>query len=182
MVKGLKGKLALTMATTALGATLIAGGTFALFTSTTSNNGNTFTAGTVSITDYTGGTVIGQDVNFSNLAPGDTKTLTMTVKNTGTLESWVKIDEAATKASRNGDLFWGGANDVALTLDTKVVKLSPGASTTFNVTYTFPKGAGNEYQGKSGSFNVVVNAVQSRNNNKPASSISGTSTGPIDWQ
>jgi spore coat-associated protein N len=178
MIKGIKTKLALTMATTALGATLLAGGSFALFTSTTTNAGNTFTAGTVVVTDTTSGTLASQEVNFGNIAPGDTKTLSMTVKNTGTLEQWVKIDSDATNISKKGSLF-AGATPVILTLDTKVVKLAPNQTATFDVTYEFPRGADNSYQSAAGAFNVVVDAVQYRNNT--IWSPGNTSEKPLSW-
>ncbi|GIP40117.1 hypothetical protein J31TS4_33970 [Paenibacillus sp. J31TS4] len=170
---GIKKRLGLAMATTALGATLLAGGSFALFTSSATNEGNTFTSGTVIITDKTVGSLVSQDVNFNNLAPGDTKVLTMTVKNEGTLEEWVRIDSAATIASKTGALF-AGATPVSLTLDPKVVKLAPGETTTFDVTYLFPLAADNTYQNATGSFKVIVNAVQARNNT--------TGNGPTTWQ
>ncbi|MEH7087154.1 hypothetical protein V7139_31305, partial [Neobacillus drentensis] len=127
---------------------------FELFTSTATNEGNTFTSGTVSITDTTGGKIAAQEVNFANLAPGDTKTLTLTVKNEGNLEEWVRIDNVATNLSKSGELF-GGATPVSLTLDPKVVKLMPNETATFDVTYLFPLNANNDYQNKTGSFNVV---------------------------
>jgi spore coat-associated protein N len=174
MINGIKRKLALTMATTALGATLLAGGSYALFTSNTTNAGNTFTAGTVVVTDATTGTLVSQEVNFGNIAPGDTKKLTMTVKNGGTLDEWVKIDSDATNLSRIGGLF-GGATPVALTLDTKAVKLAPNEIATFDVTYLFPAAADNSYQSATGTFNVVVDAVQARNNTNVGN------TGPTSW-
>lgn len=164
---------------TALGATLIGGGTFALFTSSTTNDGNTFTAGTVLVTDQSGGAIASQDVNFSNLAPGDTKTLNMTVKNDGNLDEWVKIDTAASDASRSGGLF-GGVTPLTLTYSSDVVKLAPGETHLFTVAYNFPLAADNSYQAATGSFNVVVDAVQARNNTQYDGN--GNETGPTSWQ
>lgn len=171
---GLKTKLAMGLVTSAAGAAMVAGGSFALFTSSATNSNNTFTAGTVVVDDVTGGTLSSQEVNAANLAPGDGKTLTMTVKNDGTLDEWVQIDSAKTAASELGGLF-GGATPLTLALDNKVVKLAPGQTTTFNVTYSLPLAADNTYQGANGTFNVVVDAVQARNNTNTAG------TGPNAW-
>jgi len=163
----LKKKLAMAVVTTTAGAAIMAAGSFALFTSTASNTGNTFTAGTVVVTDTTGGKVAAQEVNFANLAPGDGKTLQMTVKNEGTLEEWVKIDSAATTLTETGALF-GGDTPLTLTLTAAPVKLAPGATATFDIPYSFPIAANDTYQGATGSFNVVVDAVQARNNTNAA--------------
>lgn len=170
----LKKKFGMALATTALGAALVAGGSFALFTSTATNAENTFSAGTVIVTDVTGGTLSSQEVNAANLAPGDSKTLVMTVKNEGTLDQWVKIDDTETNATVTGGLF-GGATPMTLALDSDVVKLAPGATATFDVTYTLPLAADNTYQSATGSFDVVVDAVQARNNTNVGE------TGPNSW-
>lgn len=170
----IKAKIGMAAAATVLGAALVGGGTFALFTSSATNAGNTFTAGTVIITDTTGGPVASQAVNFSNLAPGDNGTVSMTVKNDGTLDEWVHINTAASGATSAGDLF-GGATPLALTYDADVVKLAPGTSYTFDIGYEFPLAADNSYQGDSGTFSIVVDAVQARNNTNT------TNDGPLSW-
>ncbi|MGC7870031.1 TasA family protein [Desulfosporosinus sp. SYSU MS00001] len=171
----LKTKMVMAVATTTVGAAIMAAGSFALFTSNVTNEGNTFTAGTVIVTDQTGGTLSSQEINAGNLAPGDGKTLTMTVKNEGTLDEWVKIDQDETNASKDGGLF-EGATPMTLTLDSSVVKLAPGDETTFNVDYSLPLGADDSYQGADGSFNVKVDAVQARNN------TNADGTGPNAWE
>jgi spore coat-associated protein N len=171
----MKKKIALAMISTALGATLVGAGSFALFTAETTNTGNNFTAGTITLEDLSGGTIASKAISFSNLAPGDNGTVTMTVKNNGSLDAWVRINQAASNASRTGDLF-SGAAPLQLGWDNDVVRLPAGGTTTFDVTYLFPLAADNSYQGDSGSFNVVVQAVQARNNTNAAG------TGPIAWQ
>ncbi|MGZ4113345.1 MAG: TasA family protein [Tumebacillaceae bacterium] len=174
MAKAFK-KVALTMATTALGAALIGGSSFALFTSSTTNNGNTFTAGTVVVKDITGGSISSQEVNFSNLAPGDHKTLNLTVKNDGSLDEWVRINGKASDNSKTGAIFDANSG-VTLNYHTDdVVKLAPGDTHVFKIDYNFPKDADNSYQGTTGSFNVVVDAVQARNNTNAGG------TGPQSW-
>lgn len=164
--------------TTVLGAALISGGTFALFNSTTTNLGNTFTAGTVVVTDITGGSLASQEVNFDNLAPGDSNTLTMKVKNDGTLDEWVKIDTAASDASKNGSIF-EGTTPLTLTYSPDVIKLAPGETYDFSIDYEFPINADNSYQETTGKFNVVVAAVQARNNTEYNGS--NEEIGPITW-
>jgi spore coat-associated protein N len=100
----------------------------------------------------------------------------MKVKNAGTLEQWVKIDSIDTNSSKTGNLF-AGATPLALTLDTRVVKLAPNETATFDVTYSFPIAADNSYQSATGSFNVVVDAVQARNNTTTGT----TAPGPVSW-
>jgi spore coat-associated protein N len=164
---GIKKQFAGVVLAAGVGVAAISGGTFALFTSTATNSGNTFTAGTLTIEDLSGGPVASQAVNFSNLAPGDNGTVTMTVKNSGNLDAWVKVDNAASVASQTGDLF-GGTTPLAITYDADVVKVPAGGTTTFDVGYNFPLRADNSYQGDTGSFNVVVKAVQARNNTNAA--------------
>ncbi len=171
----IKKKLAMALVTTTAGAAIMAAGSFALFTGTATNTGNTFTAGTVIVSDITNGTLSSQEVNAGKIAPGDGKTLTMTVKNDGNLSEWVKIDQDETNGTKTGGLF-GGSTPMTLTLDNKVVELAPGAETTFNVDYSLPLAADNSYQSATGSFNVKVDAVQSRNNRNSAGD------GPNAWQ
>jgi spore coat-associated protein N len=88
---GLKTKIGLALATTAMGATLAGAGTFALFTSTSNNNGNTFAAGTVKV-DASSGKVFAGSQYLSNMAPGDTETGTLTLTNSGSLDEWVGLE------------------------------------------------------------------------------------------
>ncbi len=90
----LKKKMGAAMATAAMGAALIGGGTFALFTSAATNDGNTAATGTLTIADITGGNGSAA-FTVTNMAPGDNGTGTVTIKNNGTLNAWVAIDSAA---------------------------------------------------------------------------------------
>lgn len=176
----IKKKLGGAILTTALGATLIGGGTFALFHSTAENTGNTFTAGTLKISDVTGGAVFKDSVNIGNLVPGDKDQKTLTIQNDGNLDAWVKIDAVTTDAdnianNNIGDLF-EGANKVQISYDTASVLIPANSTYTFNTKFEFPKVAGDEYQGKSGTATFNVKAVQARNNTNNANN------GPISWQ
>lgn len=155
----IKKKLGMALATTALGAMLIGGGTFALFTSTASNEGNTFTAGTLTIEDVTGGAAFSQSLYFDNLAPGDSENAALTIRNTGSLDAFVRISGVTT----SGALFEG---DYPLTFsyDGATAVIPAGGTETFEISYSFPLEAGNEYQGATGTADINVQAVQVRNN------------------
>ncbi|SDI46633.1 TasA family protein [Natribacillus halophilus] len=66
----MKKRLLAAMGTMALAALLIGGGTFALFTDTAANEGNTFASGTLTIEDITNGGGSAA-IELDNLAPGD---------------------------------------------------------------------------------------------------------------
>ncbi|WP_342433272.1 TasA family protein [Neobacillus sp. FSL H8-0543] len=161
-----KSKLGMGIASSALALSLIAGGTYALFSANAVNAGNEFTAGTVKITDYTtGGNVASQMINFSNLAPGDTDTKKVTIKNEGTLDAWVRINDAATQATRSGELF-NGATPLQISYSDEPVFVGVGQTVELDVKYSFPLHANDSYQSAKGSINVVVDAVQARNNDQ----------------
>ncbi|MBY0013799.1 TasA family protein [Paenibacillus typhae] len=166
----LKKTMAMAMATTALGAALIAGGSFAIFTSSVQNTGNTFAAGTLKIgldKEDTDGTPA-KYFNLTNWAPGDSSIQPVVVTNKGSLELRYDLTLAV-----GGDLG-GGANPVtikaysdaagttALTVTDRV--LAVGASETIYVKVEFPKAAGDEYQGKTGTASIKVDAEQTKNN------------------
>jgi predicted ribosomally synthesized peptide with SipW-like signal peptide len=67
---------------------LAAFGTFSAFSSTTSNPGNEFQAGTVSLSDNDSGTAI---YNNTNAKPGDSVTKCINVTFTGSLDSDVRL-------------------------------------------------------------------------------------------
>jgi predicted ribosomally synthesized peptide with SipW-like signal peptide len=88
---------------------LVAGGTLAYFSDTEASNGNTFTAGTlnlVSTVDGTGaagkfiitagGDGLNGNVAFSNIAPGETGTITWTLSNTGSISGNLTMLAATT--------------------------------------------------------------------------------------
>ncbi|KRE51288.1 TasA family protein [Paenibacillus sp. Soil522] len=177
MVIGLKKKLFLAMATTALGATMVAGGTSALFTDTASNTDNTFTAGTVVIT-LDKADIVEKYFDISNIAPGDSASSPVVVTNTGTLELRYDIMKSLTgelaAADPDGDGATLGDNnpltvkvysDAAMTVEaTNDNVLAPGAAQTLYVKWALPLAAGNGYQGKSAIFSIQVDAEQTKNN------------------
>jgi len=156
----IKKKLGMALATTALGAMLIGGGTFALFTDSVTNSNNTFTTGTVEID--AGSVAVFPAGVYTNLAPGDSGSATLTVHNIGSLDAFVAIDGIDNKS---GGLFLGQPNDLQITYDTSTKIIPAGGSATFDIYYSLPLQAGNEYQGQTGTFDIVVKAVQVKNNN-----------------
>lgn len=161
---------------TALGAALIGGGTFAIFTDTASNAQNTFTSGTIDINLGDGAWAGAAHVDIANLAPGDSGSKTVTVKNDGSLE--LRYDVTGTLAGAlasndpNGDTVAdpGESNPLVVTvtptnggaLTDRV--LAPNTSETFTISYSLPKAAGNTYQAKSATYDFKVDAEQTRNN------------------
>lgn len=167
-----KRRLLASVATTAALSALITGATFALFSDTAENKGNTFTAGTVKLGDTSKFTC---SLDASNIAPGDSGECTVTVKYYGSLDAFIGVDVTA-----SGALF-EGANPITYTVSGTEVngtyvlgEFSNGEKATAAINWTFPKEAGNEYQGATGQIDVVFKAVQSRNN--------GSGTGaPESW-
>lgn len=151
----LKKKMGAAMLTTAMGAALIGGGTFALFTADATNAGNTVTTGTLTLQDITNGNGSAA-FTVTNMAPGDNGNATVKIKNTGSLDAWVAIDSAAD----TGDL----APVLDVTTPTAPVIIKAGESADFTVNYSLQRSAGNEYQGKSAALDVKFKAVQSKNN------------------
>jgi predicted ribosomally synthesized peptide with SipW-like signal peptide len=166
----IKKKIVLAMGGTALAASMVAGGTFALFTSQVSNTGNTFAAGNVSIQDTTGGKAVNVEGKVNFLLPGDTGTGYVKVKNNGNVASWVHL---ASVENKQGGLF-AGSNPVALDIHDKSAQLlQPGEEKSFAVDYNFDVNADNSYQNATGTFDIKVQAVQAKNNT--------SGNGPTSW-
>ncbi|WP_068606804.1 TasA family protein [Paenibacillus swuensis] len=162
----LKKQLGLAMVTTALGATLVAGGSFALFTSSAQNTGNTFASGTVKVSlDKPEGT---KYFDISNIAPGDNGSTQLTVTNGGSLELRYDLAQNLT-----GDLAWGtdgvkitikdSAGNVIVPGDNNRV-LAPAASEVLTVKWELPLAADDRYQNKTAQLGLTVNAEQTKNN------------------
>jgi spore coat-associated protein N len=161
---GIKKRLAGAALAAGIGVAAISGGTFALFTSSATNDANTFAAGTLTIEDITGGNGSAA-FTVTNMAPGDSGNGTVKIKNSGSLDAWVAIDTA----NDTGDL----APALNITADTTAVLIPAGEEADFTVNYDLPLATGNEYQGKSAQLDVVFKAVQAKNNT--------TNGAPISW-
>jgi spore coat-associated protein N len=170
----LKKKIGAAMMTTAMGAALIGGGTFAIFTDSASNTNNTFTAGTLDIN-------VGSETVFSgtidNLAPGDTGSQTFEVTNDGSLK--LRYDIAQTLDNGAGTLVLGDATkDLKLTIEYSTdnvnwtpvtpgdnnIEMDPEDKHYYKVSYELPYDADNDYQAGSSDFQLTFDAEQTRNN------------------
>jgi spore coat-associated protein N len=173
----------LSMSLLAVGAVslMVTAGSLALFSDVTTNQNNTFTAGTVKLGAPTAFTCT---VHAGGLAPGDNGNCTVSVQYIGSLEAWLGVDWTV-----GGDLFTGahpvsidsvdnGAAPALPSVAGKYVigKKNTNDTVTTRVNYSWSIDAGNEYQGKSGDINLKFYAVQARNN------TNGTDTGPNAWQ
>lgn len=185
---GIKKKLAMAVTTTALGAAIMASGSFALFSATTANTNNTFASGTVKL-NATNAQVWSTQANVSNLAPGDSGTFgTLTLANTGTLDEWVTLSTVTAAVDGKADIFADTATNATVDSlaikytvtvtdrktgtsttdgvlgDTKDILVPAGDTATVTYTYAFPSTAGNEYQGASGTITFAASAVQEAHN------------------
>lgn len=133
---------------------LIAGATVALFTADAANEDNTFTAGTLSISQADKTT---WDIKVGNMAPGDSFEKLITVTNTGTLAL-----EFASTNSRVGALF-AGPHRAFVELFDGYGDLAPGQSQDVRVRVTLPREANNTYQGATGTVTVTFHAFQTKN-------------------
>ncbi|GAB6172787.1 hypothetical protein JCM15765_22650 [Paradesulfitobacterium aromaticivorans] len=162
----IKTKFGLALATTALGATLIGAGTFAIFSDSATNTGNTFTAGTVEISlDKPDGT---KYFDIANIAPGDGGSAPVIVTNEGSLELRYDISETlagALAAAPNGLVVTiaDSAGNVIVPGDNNRV-LAAGASETLTVGWALPLAADNTYQGTSATLGLTFDAEQTKNN------------------
>lgn len=171
-------RLAMSLLAVAAISALVIGGTFALFTASTTNQSNTFTAGTVTLDAHATNLV-----NVTNIAPGDSGTATYSVKYTGSLDAWLGLS-----TTLSGDLTTcdgGGKYTYSISDGTKsynanaadqvIKKVVPNETVTFTLTGALNLNAGNDCQGDSATFSMLVKAVQARNN------TNGTNDGPISW-
>lgn len=167
-------KILMSLATVGALSALVTGASFALFTASTTNENNTFSAGTVTLGDVV---PFSCGVSTDNMAPGDTGSCSVTVEYTGSLDAWIGVD-----FTTDGALFTG-ANPMQVTVPsgTQVLgkyvlgEYSDGESASVTVDYEFPLAAGNEYQGAEGTIDLMFHAVQSKNN------TNGAGTGPNAW-
>ena len=177
-----KNKVLLTsMATIAMCASLVAGGTYALFTSESVVN-IAVSSGTVDVTatasDATVTSVLGtpigtanvdnNTVTLTNIVPGDTVTFKITVTNNSNVavnyRTVIKCLEDTGLMSGLQVTFDEGTNKQTFTGSDAYAdwaKAEPGeGNKEIAVSITLPKGAGNEYQSKSCKLAYTVEAVQ----------------------
>lgn len=163
-------KVALSLATVSALSILVTGATFALFSDSTNNDANTFTAGTVSLNQNPAAS----NWKINGIAPGDSGSVNWTVTYTGNIPAWLGVEASAT-----GDLYTCDGGKVTLTVTDengadypvdgvrRVVgntPVNPGDSVTFTLYGELDRSAGNDCQGKSLDFTINAYAVQAKNN------------------
>lgn len=179
----MKKRFMLSLMTVALVALLASGATFALFTDTTSNNSNTFSAGTVTLDDP-----VFTIADITGLAPGDTGSEEWTVSYSGSLDAYLGLDtklsgDLATPNHTGSDGILANGDCLTVTItdnkthnasnaydnnaDNQLVgKFSQNDTVTFTVEWELPLGANNGYQGDSATLEMLVHAVQADNNSE----------------
>lgn len=111
---GLKMKIGMAMATSAAGAAMLVGGSFALFTNQAQAQSETFTAGTLKVGVSNNGQMTRADAGtfkVNNLAPGDNVQDSFTVTNTGSLSEWVALESTPSNGGTTG-LFSSFTNSI----------------------------------------------------------------------
>lgn len=173
-------RLSMSLLAVGLISLVVSAATFALFSATTTNTNNTFTAGTVTL-----GTPSTTLVNVTNIAPGDSGSGTYSVEYTGSLDAWLGLDTALsgdlTSCDGGGHFVVNisdGVNSYGANAMNQVIGAAPvatGAITNLTVNWALALAAGNDCQADSATLSMTVHAVQSRNN------TNATNDGPISW-
>lgn len=171
-------RISLSLLAIAMVSLVVSASSFALFSASSDNADNTFTAGTVTLDDPDDNLV-----DVENIAPGDSGTAgTYAITYSGSLDAWIGID-----AWQSGDLFTCDTGDrFSVTMtdqdgntystdanDQVVGVYSDGETLTLTVDYALDLDASNDCQGDSAEIEFRVKAVQFRNNDG--------GTGPISW-
>lgn len=153
-----------------IGAALLVGsvgvvGTSAAFTDTAAITAD-ITTGSLDINvDGKDGT-IALDLGATTLKPGDTKTKTFVLKNSGTLTATVTAASTSSKTLTDvmtADLKNGSTSVYSGTLSglsLNAIDLAPGASTTMSLSVTLPAATDNTYQSKTDALTLTLSAVQ----------------------
>jgi hypothetical protein len=181
------------VATVGAVATLVAGVTFGLFSATQTGSTNTFTAGTVTLTNP-----VNVSCTVGPMAPGDSSTgytpvpagqtdpqtaaCTFAVTYGGNLPAYLGVDAAVGGTSlydgtgsglqfqiSDGPTSYATGGVLNGTSDLLVSTTPDAASSstlhTLTVNYALPTASPNSYQGKSTTLTLTIHAVQSGNNN-----------------
>ena len=162
------------LATVGAAATLAAGVTFGLFSASATPEHNTFTTGTVTMT---------QDATLActvtNAVPGDSGTCTFVATYTGTAPAFIALDTSATGAlaAAGGITFaisdHAGTNYLATGTNLYVGTETGTTVNTFTVAWTLPTASDNTFQSTSATLTLAVHAVQSANNGSTSTCSAG---------
>lgn len=178
----MKSRMFMSFLVIALAAALVGGATMAWFTSTATNEGNTFSAGTleVALQDDSGDPWQGPAYDVAGIAPGwSGGESTFVVKNTGTLalkyrgQFTANVSEEPNdialynammvKYSKDGGDTWTEASLSSLVAAGFTGNLAPGASDSVIIEPFLPTATGNAAQGGSFTFYLTIDATQPGN-------------------
>lgn len=140
-------------------------GTAASFTDTAAITADISTGSLDINVDGKDGT-IALDLGATNLKPGDTKTKTFVLKNSGSLAASVTASSSSSKTLTDvmTAVLKNGSTQVysgSLTgLSVSAIDLEPGASSTLSLSVTLPASVDNSYQSKTDKLTVSLSAVQ----------------------
>ena len=170
-------RMFLSLITIAVVAALTTFGSLALFTDTTSNTGNTFTAGEVSLSEVTETLV-----DVGPIAPGDGDVFNYHVSYSGNIEAWLGLDTEAVGEllTCNGDIFELAISDGTKTYNNNapnqvIGHFNGGHAVNLSVTWELPLEADNDCEGDGATLSMKVHAVQYEHN------INAAGDGPISW-
>jgi spore coat-associated protein N len=159
----------------AVSALAITPGTFGGFTSSSSNPGNSVTAGTLTMTNSASGAAVitaAANPGKDNMKPGDSVSGSVTITNSGSLPANMTLSIShAVNTFPSGDVnlvITDGATQVysgSVADTSSAIALgsawAAGASHTYTVTVSIPSTADNDAQGKGASFELDWNGAQS---------------------
>lgn len=173
-------RLTLSITVAAAVVSLVAGASFALFTASTGNSNNSFTAGTVTL-NQTASTL----ADVGPLVPGDSSSKTLDVTYTGNVNAWLGLVFTVNDPATGTSLRTCSSNAFAATVTTGSSSFSanPGVQTiglvtpndakTYSLNYSLPLATGNGCQGATAKVQVNICAVQADQNT--------TGAGPTSW-
>jgi len=153
------------LATVGAVSTLTAGVTFGLFSASATPQANTFTTGTVTLSQDASGACA-----VTNAVPGDSGTCTLSVTYTGSASAFIGLDTATSGSlAATGGIVFAIHDQVGTTYPSSTTNLYVGTETgttvnTFTVDWTLPATADNTFESTSATLTLAVHAVQSANN------------------
>jgi predicted ribosomally synthesized peptide with SipW-like signal peptide len=154
-----------------LGAFVIGGATVAWFTGDAENTNNNFQSGTLKIKlDREQGNYY---FDIHNIAPGDQGRQAIVISNTGSLDLVYQVSYTITGVLAEGEhpleCQLLNSSDERIDLDLER-RLASGQQEPVTITWKMPEEAGNEYQGGTARFDLVVSATQVKDHSNGSSS------------
>lgn len=169
----MKKRLIMSLMVIGLVSALVGGATFAWFTDTAVNEGNTFTAGTLKLDFVDDETTL--PFNVTNMKPGQSETKSFTLKNDGSLPMKLKVqvaevgdgilDEVLSVAVKynNQVIFNGSMEQLMNGVEVTGFEFRAGETVTCDVIVTMATTADNTYQGATFEGTVTFTGTQTDN-------------------